>query len=501
MNSPTEFPGSGVEFAGPVNLSNVTARSSHAPAPVPSPNESTVGIASEVHTLAAVVELIGLANRAENFEQACESIAHALREWFNAESVNIAWQPRNGKTCRWIAASCKHEEDPRTTTIRDAAANEVMMRGGVADSGAIAAGDRIALLAVKRYSSATNSKRVLGLSFSESEIGASGLHRSGSLLVRFIRPVSENEAASMIRRLQTCQRPIGQTLHRIADSEPTALGRLGRSTGSWFQNRRLKFVACCILLVLVVLSIPFSYRVSAKCELQPILRRYVAAPTTAPLKSVLVRPGDEIRAGETLAILDSREIEMELAAKQAELKRVRQEQKGQLAQHAFAESKLTALQVERLQSETDLLEHRRQRLTLHAPIDGMVVTGDWKRSEGVVLERGETLFEIAPLGEFQIEILVDESDVLSLRAGMPLQFRLDAMPGEVFQATIERIHPRAEIREDQNLFIAEATLKDPDDRLRPGMRGRGHIAADRHPLGWNLFHKAYYRAAALLGGG
>ncbi|MEL6107888.1 MAG: HlyD family efflux transporter periplasmic adaptor subunit [Planctomycetota bacterium] len=501
MNSPTELPGSGVEFAGPMTGMSGSATSSLSPSAAPPNNTSQGGVTAEVTTLAAVVELIGLANRADDFEQACESMAHAMREWFRADSVDFSWQPRPGTTCRWVAGSTTSEEDPHTVTIRDAAANEVMMRGGVADSGALLGGDRIALLAVKRYCAATNAKRVLGLSFSESDVGQSSPRRSGSLLVRLNRPISENEAAALIRRLQTSQRSIGQTLDRIADSEPTALGRFGRSLSEWFQTRKLKFAACCILLLVVLLSIPLPYRIAAECELQPILRQYVASPTTAPLKSVNVRPGDDVRTGETLAILDAREIEMELAAKDAELKRVRQEQKGQIAQHEFAKSKLTALQVQRLQSETDLLEHRRQSLHLHAPIHGIVVTGDWKRSEGIVLERGETLFEIAPLGEFKIEVLVDESDVLSLRRGMPLQFRLDAMPGEIFRATIERIHPRAELREDQNRFVAEATIEDPDRRLRPGMRGRGYIEADQHPLAWNLFHKAYYRAAALLGGG
>ena len=459
----------------------------------------------ELHPLAVVVELLSLANQSERFDEACGNVARAVREWLGASRVEISWQHYSRSACHWVAGAGEpNEANSGLPAIRDAAADEILMRGSLADSGAIANRDRIALLAVKRYCGATNAKRVFGVPLGAVESTVVETcdvkRRCGTLLVRYDRPVSENEAAEIARKLTLVREPLAQTLARVLVSEPTAIGNYIRILRSQLDNQRLRVVGCAFVICVAILLVPLSYRVGARCELQPVARRFVSAPIEAPLETVNVRPGDRVRKGDLLATLDAREIEMELAAKRAELERVRQEQKGQLAQHKFAESKLAALRVERLQSETDLLEHRRQRLALLAPIDGMIVSGDWKRSEGVVLERGETLFEVAPLSRFKIEVLVDESDVLSLRTGMPLTFRLDAMPGEVFQATLERIHPRAEIREDSNVFIADAMLKNTDGRLRPGMRGRGRVTTDRHPLGWNLFHKAFHRAVTLFRG-
>ncbi len=45
---------------------------------------------------------------------------------------------------------------------------------------------------------------------------------------------------------------------------------------------------------------------------------------------------------------------------------------------------------------------------------------------------------------------------------------------------IARLHPRAELIDGSNVFIAEVRLDDTED-LRPGMRGAASIAGDLQP--------------------
>jgi multidrug efflux pump subunit AcrA (membrane-fusion protein) len=129
----------------------------------------------------------------------------------------------------------------------------------------------------------------------------------------------------------------------------------------------------------------------------------------------------------------------------------------------------------------------------------VVVSGDLKESEGMPMSRGETLFEIAPLGQMVVEIAVPEDDVTHVREGMRVNFYVHALPNRVMNGNITRLHPRAELRNHDNAFIAEVHVRDPEILLRPGMRGRAKILSDRHPLGWNLFHKAYYAMRHSLG--
>src|SRR6185436_18970478 len=120
-------------------------------------------------------------------------------------------------------------------------------------------------------------------------------------------------------------------------------------------------------------------------------------------------------------------------------------------------------------------------------------------AEGMPLEQGQTLFEVAPLGRMKVEIAVREDDFAYVRPGMKATIQLNAFPLQSFQATIDCIHPRAELREADNVFIAEIELDNPSGVLRPGMRGTAKIAADRYPLGWNLLRRPITATLAWLG--
>jgi len=90
-----------------------------------------------------------------------------------------------------------------------------------------------------------------------------------------------------------------------------------------------------------------------------------------------------------------------------------------------------------------------------------------------------------------VEIAVPDGEISHIRAGQSVDIRLDAYPGRGWEAPLERVQPRAEIRDEQNVFVAEIELDNADERLRPGMKGRAKIATPHRPLGWILFHKPW----------
>jgi multidrug efflux pump subunit AcrA (membrane-fusion protein) len=94
-----------------------------------------------------------------------------------------------------------------------------------------------------------------------------------------------------------------------------------------------------------------------------------------------------------------------------------------------------------------------------------------------------------------VEVAVPEDDVRFVQPGMPTQVRLDAFPRADWEAEIQRVHPRAELIEHENVFVAELNIANDADTLRPGMRGQAKIKTVRRSLGWVLFHKA---CAAML---
>lgn len=85
-------------------------------------------------------------------------------------------------------------------------------------------------------------------------------------------------------------------------------------------------------VVAAVLLIPMDYRVQCDLELQPVSRRFVAAPFAAPLEECFVEPGDIVAENEILARLDGRELKWELAGIRADLGKARKEYNTHLSE-------------------------------------------------------------------------------------------------------------------------------------------------------------------------
>lgn len=254
---------------------------------------------------------------------------------------------------------------------------------------------------------------------------------------------------------------------------------------------RARTVVVAGLMTLTALVTPVPYAVTCDCELQPVIRRFVAAPFEGALEKAFVEVGESVSVGQLLARMDGKEIRWEQAGNAAELERAAKERDAHLADQKFGEAQLAKLQMERLSLTTELLEHRSQNLEIRSPIDGIVVSGELKRAEGVRLSMGQSLFEVAPLDQLLVEVEIPEAELAYVPADAAASIRLEAFPGQKLEGSLRRICPRAELRRKQQVFVGEILLPNESGAFRPGMRGRVSIPAGRATLGWRLFHRAW----------
>ena len=289
--------------------------------------------------------------------------------------------------------------------------------------------------------------------------------------------------------LQAAEKPIATTLHKTQQLEGGRLGRISRSFGGFLRSRKGSMAAVITLVTLAATMVPIRYKIRCDCQIEPVIRRFVAAPHDGTLEKSLVNPGDYVTAGDVVARMDGREIEWQRASVMADMNQSIKKRDAAQVGHSYAEAQIAELEMQRLQQELSLLDHRAEHLEIRSPIARIVASGDLERAEGAPLTVGQTLFEIAPLGEMIIEVAVPDEEVSFIRTDQPIHVRLDALPGEVFQATVDAIQPRSEIRDERNAFIAEGRLDNTDGRLRPGMKGRAKVVAPRRMLGWVLFHR------------
>ena len=189
----------------------------------------------------------------------------------------------------------------------------------------------------------------------------------------------------------------------------------------------------------------------------------MVAPFAGVFEKSLVRPGDVVDLNQKLARMDGRELRMELAGYVAEYQRAKKSRDVNVAAGKTAAAQIDALEMQSQDQKRQLVESRIENLDIKSPAAGIVVSGDLERSEGAPVTVGQAVYEIAPLDRMIVEIEVKDEEISHVVEGQKAVVKLDAYPGEVWKGRIDKIHPRSEIRETNNVFIAEVSLGEGDE--------------------------------------
>jgi multidrug resistance efflux pump len=240
-----------------------------------------------------------------------------------------------------------------------------------------------------------------------------------------------------------------------------------------------------------LLACPGTYRISCECKLEPVTRRFVAAPFDGKLQESFVQPGDVAQRDQVLARMDGREVRWELAGAVAEVSRAEKQLDGLLANGEFGPAELARYELERQRLKMQLLEDRIANLDVRSPFEGIVLEGDLEKVEGAPVERGQTLFEVSPLDRMVVEISIADEDIAHVHGGASVEVALDAFPGERWRGTLTRIDPRAQVRDERHVFLGEMILQSSDLPLRPGMQGTARVVGPRRSWAWILLHKPW----------
>lgn len=452
--------------------------------------ESTLTPAVSIVTL----DLMRKLQRTGGRKEIDSVLVNELRTHLDCDTVAIGRCRRKSRRCRLQAISDMVDFDRRSelTQAFEAVFDETILRDTLTQWPAPGDSDRYATRAHQNLGSVTQAARVV----------SSPLRSAQGDLVGawvFLDSSTDSHGRDMGKFVAACGQHMGPFLHLLWTGKGNAASR-----GVWGLLRAIvaskaRFALLIVFAVIGILCIPAPYRISADAQVQPVTRRFVATPFAGALDSALVSPGDVVSKGDVLARIDGREIQWELDGLLAEYHRATKTRDSALANDQVAEAQLAKLEMERIELRTRLLEHRIRHLEIKSPIDGVVVSGDLAKVEGAPLSVGQSLFEIAPLGEMLVEVAVPEDRIRYVQTGQEVVLRLDAYAGSRLTASISKIHPRAEIRDDRNVFIAETLLHDSDGVLRPGMKGRAKLTGPRGTLAWILFHRPYEKLAQMWG--
>ena len=282
---------------------------------------------------------------------------------------------------------------------------------------------------------------------------------------------------------------IGGTLHSMLQGYPGFFKRLYQRL--WVKAGTHKRIVSLIapVLLLALLFFPIDYVISTNSIVQPVQRRFVAAHFDGVLEKTHVRPGDVVTANQLLARLDERELKWQLSGLQADRSKALKKRDTHLAAGETSAVQIARLEIQRIKVQSDLLQYQNQHLDIRSPIAGLVLVGDLQREEGVSVERGQKLFEIAPLDNVLVEVAIPADEIRHYQDGMSVAVQLESFPDKVWEMPLTRLFPSSVIRDGENVFLGEIELNNPNGLLRPGMRGRANLNAGSKSLIWVWMHK------------
>lgn len=277
---------------------------------------------------------------------------------------------------------------------------------------------------------------------------------------------------------------------KAGDSFVTQLKRL---IGPGYFGRKL-IIAATAAIVAFFSVFETTYRVNADATLEGKVRRVVVAPFDGYVAVASFRAGDTVAKNEVLAKLDDSDLMVELQHHLADQQQRRVEYDAALASGNRLELSLTEARLNQIAARIALVDEQLRLASLVAPFNGLVVSGDLSQSVGAAVERGQELFEIAPLDQYRIVLMVDESEIAEIVVGQSGSMIATAAPDLSLDFVVTKVTPVSEAREGHNqfrveaMFAAEAT-EAARNKLRPGMEGVGKIDIGDHLLIWIWTHK------------
>lgn len=334
-----------------------------------------------------------------------------------------------------------------------------------------------------------------------------------------------------------------------------------------------------VIVVVVMVAIPFPKRVTGEVAIRPIaectlrLNKHglleteyrrrganadrktsflqMTSTDLAALKLVrLVKDGQEVKAGDSVAVLASNQVANEIAAETSVLEKVESELALLMAPPkkeavAEAEAQVTAARANYQQRDRDLqrieelaskdlitheeLDTKRAEVAiakaelvnkdaslqllrsppkpeevavLQAEIDRQMAKLGFLRSQQAaqtirapmsgrvdIRQADDEILSIVDDREVEILVPVSDFDVELIKLGQEVQLKVRSYPSEVFQGKVTHVPLSAEVVDNNAIFAVSVVVDNEEGRLRNGMTGYAKIECGRSSLVRKIIRK------------
>ncbi len=241
-----------------------------------------------------------------------------------------------------------------------------------------------------------------------------------------------------------------------------------------------------------VQTVNFSRTLAVSGGLKAVQSAVLKAKVAAEVKSLSVREGDTVKAGQVVGQLDTTEFDWRL--RQAEQSAASSRSQWEIAQRTLANNKALVAQgfisptgletsvsnevgakamYEAAQAAVALARKALLDATLVAPISGQVAARLAQVGERVGVDA--KILELVDVSKLELEAAVAPEDVTEVRVGQRAMLQVDGLGNKVL-ATVARINPSTQSG-SRSVLVYLSIAPDPAtaSSLRQGLFARGHI--------------------------
>ena len=216
---------------------------------------------------------------------------------------------------------------------------------------------------------------------------------------------------------------------------------------------------------------------------QAFVKNNIAPQSVNRIAEIKVEVGDNVQKGQILAKMDS--VQLQQAKNQllqAELQMKNNEvEYGRLkdlfAAGGLSQSDLDAIELAYNASQLSYnvakksYENLLENSVLLSPINGVVTARNY--DVGDMYAMSAPIFTVEQIAPVKLLVGVSESDYTKVHKGDAVVITADALPGEQFTGTINRIYPTVDPA--TRTFTVEVKVANADKKLRPGMFARATV--------------------------
>lgn len=275
-------------------------------------------------------------------------------------------------------------------------------------------------------------------------------------------------------------------------------------------------------------------RVAETGYLEPQTVVEIKSEVSGKVKKLFVKAGDKVRPGDRLAVIqlepalarqaadfranaEAERLNVEEARREVERLRALAE-KGFIPQQELetAEKKLETAQIRHtlVQRQLFLLLGGNQEVydrylgrdlssevldefVITSPASGTIIEIDVEEGELISsgtssVTGGTALMKISDLRKMLVKSKINEVNIAQVQVGMPVEIRLDALPGRLYQGVVTGISPQGEKEDNIVTYTVTVEIKNPEETLKPAMTANVDILA-------NTFEDVLYLPLEALG--